>query len=372
MNKDHVGVEQMLPSTEKRRSARDNSGSMRSKVKAVLKGIEAIEPDTFVGIYDFSYAPYALGDCLTWQENVTIGAIEKGYKKVRLCLVADPDTPSCSLQPHINITNYVGFVQELYPAFFSCPLTVAVHVFRDQNSFNLFLIDSWRKGISSWPVFNDHFNRQLDYISHKKINAFYEKNGSVPKLVAPTGYAHAVERLVQDLSEKFVVAVNIRQSQLSAVPANVYRDSPIDVWHEFFRLTTARYPDVLFFFLGRYGEWDLELMRHPNVIIMRTNGYSLGHELAMVHSCDLFMGTSSGFATAATFSNTPYVITNMEKRASTYIDVPVGASRYPFAQDNQVLHWERETLEFLAEQFERTYHAVRVDRRCDQVKRTDA
>jgi hypothetical protein len=334
--------------------------------RTVLRDIGAISDDTFVGIYDLAYAPYALGDSLTWQENVLVEAIDQGYEKVRLCVVADPDRSSGRQQAYINRGNYNSFLRELYPAFFSNPLSVAVHVFRDRFSFNLLLLDAWRKNIGSWPTYEDHFNEQLDYAGHGQINSFHKKHGYLPRLASPLGYEADVVSFIASNANAYLVTVNIRQSHRAPFPSDLHRDSPIVVWHRFFRAVAGRYPEALFLVVGRYGEWDLELMNHQNVRIMRAYGFNLGHELALVHKTDLFMGTSSGFSTAATFSGTPYIITNMEKQASPLTGVKAGSDRYPFALENQLIHWEPETEEFLLSRFENIYRSACDHRRARQ------
>ena len=57
-----------------------------------------------------------------------------------------------------------------------------------------------------------------------------------------------------------------------------------------------------FVVVGRLQEKPLELLRLPNVISLRTLGLGLGHELTLMLRCDLFIGTSSGFAAMANFS----------------------------------------------------------------------
>jgi hypothetical protein len=339
--------------------------SARVPLRAVLRDIDTIPDDTYVGVYDLAYAPYALGDALTWQENVLVQAIDRGYEKVRLCIVADAERSSNQQKAYINHGNYNNFVRELYPAFFSNPLSVAVHVFRDRFSFNLLLLDAWRKNIASWPTYEDHFNEQLDYAAHGQINGFHKKHGYLPRLAAPRGYEADVDSLIASNANAYLVTVNIRQSRRTNFPSDLHRDSPITVWHRFFRTVAARYPEVLFLVVGRYGEWDLELMDHQNVKIVRTYGFNLGHELALVHKTDLFMGTSSGFSTAATFSETPYVITNMEKQVSSLTGVPVGSDRYPFGLKYQWIHWEREIEEVLLARFEDIYRSTRGRQRAD-------
>ena len=75
-----------------------------------------------------------------------------------------------------------------------------------------------------------------------------------------------------------------------------------------------------------------------------------------------FMGTSSGFSAAATFSDTPYVITQFEHRAADYIGLPVGTERYPFAAPGQWLSWEQESEVLLGDLFERVDQTLAVVR----------
>jgi ADP-heptose:LPS heptosyltransferase len=211
-----------------------------------------------------------------------------------------------------------------------------------------------------WPSFHSHLNEKLDFISHRRINAFYRKHGYLPWLTAPRGYGAWADAFYQaHCGGRFVVAVNIRQGTLSLTPANLFRDSPLPEWHAFIRRVTARHPDVLFLILGGYTEWDREVYRLPNVLIPRAMGFGLGHELALLYRADLFMGSSSGFAAMATFCNKPYVITNIQHLFSPYIDVPVGERHYPFGNDNQVLYWETETQDVLLDFFEELHALVR-------------
>ena len=39
-----------------------------------------LNKDVFTGIYDFSYAPYALGDAITWQVNLCVKSIDAGKR----------------------------------------------------------------------------------------------------------------------------------------------------------------------------------------------------------------------------------------------------------------------------------------------------
>jgi ADP-heptose:LPS heptosyltransferase len=226
-------------------------------------------------------------------------------------------------------------------------------VMRHNPTFNRFLLREVARRRPLWPPFFSHLNRKLDFISHRRINAHYRKHGRLPWLAAPRGYGDwADEFLRTHCTGRFAVAVNIRQGALSMTPANLYRDSPLPEWHAFIRRTATRHPDAMYLILGGYTEWDREFLRLPNVLIPRAMGFGLAHELALLHRSDLFMGNSSGFATMATFSNKPYLITNIQHLFSRYIDVPVGGRHYPFGGDTQILYWEKENQDVLLEFFE--------------------
>lgn len=309
-----------------------------------------------IGIYDYSYAPYALGDALTWTMNLNVLAAEAGANAVDEYLVIDPGKPSSRYQPFINTHNYVSIIDGLFPAFLCSPWLRSLKVIRHAGTFHLFLLREALRRRPMWPSFLSHLNRKLDFISHRRIDAFYARHGYLPWLAPPRGYGAWADAFRRARCEdRFVVAVNVRQSALSLTPANLYRDAPIDEWLGFMSRTAERHPEVLFVILGGYTEWDRRLLRLSNVLIARTLGLGLGHELALIHQADLFMGSSSGFAVMATLSNIPYVITKIEHLFVQYADVSVGDRHYRFGNENQVLYWETETQEVLLDFFEEIY-----------------
>jgi hypothetical protein len=313
-----------------------------------------------IGIYDFSYGPYALGDALTWTMNLNVNAATAGCDVIDQYLVIDLSRPGSRYQPFVNPHNYVSIIDNLFPAFLCSPMLRSLKLIRHHPTFNLFLLREVVRRRPMWPPFYSHLNKKLDFISHRLINAFYRKHGYLPWLTAPRGYEAWADAFYQaHCGGRFVVAVNIRQGALSLTPANLFRDSPLPEWHAFIRRVTARHPDVLFLILGGYTEWDREVYRLPNVLIPRAMGFGLGHELALLHRADLFMGSSSGFAAMATFCNKPYLITNIQDFFSQYIDVPVGGRRYPFGNENQILYWEKETQDVLLDFFEELRARVR-------------
>jgi hypothetical protein len=321
----------------------------------------------FIGIYDFSYAPYALGDAFTWQVNVAIGALDKGIDTVIHSLVVDPRRPSGRLQPHINRENYRDYLSNLFPAFLCNPLEMSLKLFTNRHAFDYYLLKKVLSGFHTWPNLLIHTMEQMDYYSHKKIDKFFQKNHYIPRLKTPRGYENSMDDFLKEhCSGRFLVSVNIRQranyadlgfaGQASGV---IRRDSPLQEWYRFFKVVRKKYPDVLFLAFGGYAEWEKELYTFENVLIPRAMGYNLAHEITLFHQTDLFMGTSSGFSALATFSEIPYIITNFDHAAAKYVDLPIGAPSYRFALDNQIIVWEKETVELLMSLFEPVYQMLK-------------
>lgn len=318
----------------------------------------------FVGIYDFSYAPFALGDVITWQMNLLIGAIENGLENVVQFIVADPSRPFSRLQRHINKDNYIDYLNNLFPAFLCCPITSSIHLIKYRRDFDLFLLEEVLYRRRTWPSIMDHLTNRLDYFSHRSINDFFLKHSYLPRLSAPKGYENSMHSFVmKNCRNRFIVSVNIRQRKLypdiHMGGGVIHRDSPLDEWHRFFRIAQNEYPEVVFLILGGYTTWERELYKCDNVLIPRTMGFGLAHELTLLHNSDLFMGTSSGFSAMATFSKVPYIITNFEHSSAGYVGLSVGTTRYPFALDHQILNWEKETTELLLSLFGPMYESIR-------------
>jgi hypothetical protein len=193
-------------------------------------------------------------------------------------------------------------------------------------------------------------------LGHEIINSFHARHGRIPMLEAPRGYGAWAQRFVRrHWPGRYIVCINPRQSRLSDVPATTYRDSPLTEWHTFIDQVAILHPEVLFLMLGGFQEWDAALRRRPNVAIPRAMGLTLAHELALLRHGQLFMGASSGFATMATFTDVPYLITDMEHVFAHAAGIDVSAAHYPFGRDDQHLLWQKEDATILLDFFESLY-----------------
>lgn len=313
---------------------------------------------SLIGFMDYSYLPIALGDTFTMMVKMAIEAHRKGATCIRLYLGVDGGH-FMRHQPNINEHTYRHHIANLMPAFLCCPVPMSLHVSRRSFDTNPIFFSTKLKGHVTWPLYKDHLKQDVDYYSHFPINAFFKEYGFIPKLVPPTGYAERAKNFFDKFfKNKFLVTVNIRQRGFTEHFCQLQRDSSLEEWYRFFDIAAKKYPNVVFLNMGAMSEWDRPLARKPNVVISRVAGMSLGEELALLLRSNLFMGTSSGFAAAATFSSVPYVITHFENIVADRLEISIG-DNYPFASNHQTLSWTRETTESLVELFDEKYRELK-------------
>jgi hypothetical protein len=63
------------------------------------------QPVGLLGVFDFSYQHYALGDLLTNQVNLAIMAIEQGLRQIDIMVMVNPNRPSARQQTFITRAN---------------------------------------------------------------------------------------------------------------------------------------------------------------------------------------------------------------------------------------------------------------------------
>jgi hypothetical protein len=316
-----------------------------------------VAASALLGIFDFSYQHYALGDLLTSQVNLAIMATEQGLRQVDIFVMVDPNRPSARYQPFINRANYIAHLDNILPVFACNPMLRSLQLIRDVHTFNFLIASRDRDGLPMWPDMKTHLKMQQDFpIDHRRINAFHALNGHVPQLCAPRGYDEWARLFREkELGGRPLVIINPRQSSLTETPTVIYRDASLPAWHAFVDEVGAKAPDVLFVMVGGFQEWEHRLTHRKNVFIPRTCGLRLAHELALLKIADMFIGSSSGFATFATFAGVPYTIVNVEHSFAPYAELRVNDRRYPFAKLNQVLTWHQETTEELLSLFNEVY-----------------
>jgi hypothetical protein len=323
-------------------------------------------------VYDFELMPYALGDVLTWNVQTAIRCEELGRERVDAYLCMDERHPASIYQRGLVTADNCGlYFNELFGAFGTHPKPGSVFLYRSREEMLERLREASKGDAANSEALAD-YERALEsreneaalieyftkYIhSHERINTFAAAHGRIPLLRPSMGCGPDVTGLVaKRFAGKRIVTIHIRLRRLDAGyggERTYSRDSDFLQWFEFLREAGGKHPDVQFVVMGRLQEKPLELLRLPNVMSLRVLGLGVGHELTLMLHSDLFIGTSSGFATMANFSAVPYFITKMTRDSCNAYRIEYGAERLPFATERQILVYEPETRDLLMRLLER-------------------
>ena len=202
-------------------------------------------------------------------------------------------------------------------------------------------------------IINNYFISNI--YSHQRINNFYlniiiNKFVIIGIIVIQNIHSKYLlelsEFLEKNYEEKKVISIHIRQRKNDKSfgdNESIYRDSNSHIWLDFLKRELLESPNNIFILLGRSEEKPPEILKLPNVLNLRDYGMNLGHDLAAIDKSKLFLGSSSGFAAYANFSQIPYIITNMNHNSYKAYEIPYGADSLPFSNPYQKLLFENES-----------------------------
>jgi hypothetical protein len=323
--------------------------------------------DIYHDIYDFSIFPVSLGDILMWDLKSALRALAVGRSRAHVHLICDPKKSGFS---PLQGSDYLAdlLIAEAIPAFYSHPFFSGLSVYRSREDFRKTFPKIAQNDEISLKLYSENesifqdkenYDRIGEYFrvscsSHDDLNEFHGRTGSLPRL----GYLEDCLVDWQALQaqfpkETFWVTLQFRLRKLDGgMPVGeegLRRDAPFLTWYNFIREANERFPFVKFVVLGRMQEKPLELLRLPNVVTLRALGMNLGHEITALLNSDLFMGSLSGFAPAAQFTDIPYDVFNCTPKACEFFGIPYGADRLPNSVARQKIHYGEETTELLLE-----------------------
>lgn len=320
----------------------------------------------YCGVYDFELLPYALGDVLTWNIQTALRCEAARRDRVDVLICVDPRYPSSIYQRNLVTADNCGlFLSELFGAFGTHPRLGSILVFSEREQLlaellrrasddplNAEILADYERVLKrrdDEAALNEYF---IKYIyAHDEINRFAEIHGRIPLLQPSIGCTPDTAGLAATLfAGKRIVVIHPRLRRLDQGYGGEHtnwRDSDFLEWFEFVRAAERRYPDVTFVVVGRLQEKPLEILKLSNVVSLRTLGLGLGHELTLMLDSNLFIGTSSGFAAMANFSEVPYFITKVNEEFCNAYRIPPGCERLPFARPDQLLVYEPETTDLL-------------------------
>lgn len=324
-----------------------NSDAVREKSIAAI-----VNNPRLIAVWDFASRPYSLGDILNFCIEVSMQVKRLGKEGADIYVIADPVIPAAGSQRgYIVRENYHQYLLDILDAFFFCPDQRSIHFLSNRAELDAMLITATQANVITYPrfdVYAEELNgRKSQHFSNfALINDFKEEFNYFPKLKAPSGVSVLSNNLMFGFKPETVfVAVHLRQRRNEAGTLSggkVGRDAHFDHWIEFFKHTFEHHPNVCFVICGRPAEFSRKLYQLPNVLILKAYGMNLQHELAMILEADLFMGSNSGPATVAIFSDTPYYIFQTkgnEAETAKQCEIDINAKHLKFAASDQYMVW---------------------------------
>ena len=298
-------------------------------------------------IYDFRILPFALGDIIISMIHNAIdlnGQISKFphyYFRNDLVKVHP-------IQSFINKRNVKKQLGDLSEALLFNPLQLPVRKIGSkpdnagcETAQDLEIFTFYKKYLKSNRVENYHsyFNTQI--ASHRSLNQLTQENKPIPNLQTPRHIAQATKRLIKKYTGKnkwICVHLRFRGIENTADLADINRNADPGFWYGILSNIAQEYKnDEAVLLLGPKGSYPESFYKIPNLHSVSAMGGTLKNSIAAILSASAFIGSSSGFANCATFSNTPYLIFDLSENGYGNYCIDKNSIRLPFAKEQQYL-----------------------------------
>jgi len=298
-------------------------------------------------IYDFQYLPFSLGDILTWSVHQAVQAKEADWQPKEIgyrCRITLPHP----MQPFVKAGKGEKYLGELPEAFLFNPLGLRVTAKAGQSLREHFKTEytaDLKKLQLASTDFVDPKQQTMFFekhvASHKKLNHFYRQNGQIPLLKAPSSVTKQTSELIRRVTGKtrwICVHIRFRGYDTRWDLSDADRNADPVAWFGLLEAIAAHYQRThAILLMGEIANYPASFREIPGVLSLRTCGGTLKNDLASILSARAFLGSSSGFATAANFSITPYAIFNVIPSGYNNYAIRETEEKLPFARKQQLL-----------------------------------
>lgn len=350
-----------------------------------------------LAIYDFSVYPYALGDLTTWYIKKNCQAISLNYSEIYFILISTNNVnyyqnrnllkekkrvleDLISIPQYLRIRNKVKVINNYTElsqlkedkSIISYALNKQTlesfinkkdrnnlkHYLTHPHSVHFRIASSLYRAVTPLgirkiitPVLKKPIIRYLenlekeknafikDIASHRDLNFFFKKNKHFPFLSTN-----------KNKIKNNTISMQFRFRKLDSKVFGhdaIERDASIIIWSLIINLINRFSPTEKIYLLGRPEEKPL-FLRNLNNVYVRNKSQSLQVDLKFMLNSSIFLGSSSGFAAIANFSELPYLITKVNKDARKNYHISSSSNKLPFARPNQVLTDKEDPLEIMS------------------------
>jgi hypothetical protein len=313
-------------------------------------------------IYDLSSQPFSIGDILLIQEASLVLRERNNVSMVDFAMVYNHHCPTSqdSAFAGIDSQNIHYYLASLLPLVQVNPYLGSLFVFNSHERLQNFIADN-ADFYTIWPSAWRYAQR--DYLNYTVFNDIlydhYQTHGSIPHLGCRQFLIDEAQAFYyRHVWPNIPVTVQTRNNPNFGTHRNIHMES----WLGFFDHCRDRYP-VKFVVVCSLSEVNDRLRLCPNVLIAKDFHTSIEQDLALIHEAAIHMGSSSGMATMAEFSDKPYLIVNTDMDPDRYRDTVREGSflRFFFANPMQRFSLGQETKELLIGEFERIWSSIDVE-----------
>ena len=310
-------------------------------------------------IYDFRILPFALGDIII---SMIHGAIDLKGKtsKSPFYYYRNDLEKNHPIQRFINKHNVDQHLGDLNEALLFNPLQLPIKEIRKkpdnagcETSQELMIRDFYEKYKNTNQVkeYHNYFNSKI--ASHKFLNQWSQEKNQIPQLHASRDLILKTKKLIKKYTGKnkwICVHLRFRGIQKDADLADIKRNADPVFWYGMLTNIAKEYKnDHAVLLLGPKGSYPESFYGIPNLYAVSSLGGTLKNSIAAILSSTAFIGSSSGFANCATFSNTPYLIFDVSENGYENYCIEYDSPRLPFAKKQQHLSSQSDCAEIVHE-----------------------
>jgi hypothetical protein len=311
-------------------------------------------------VYDFSSQPFSVGDILTLQEAALVCCEENGLRTVDIALVYEPSRPVVSDPAfrHLQPEDFLFHLSSVLPAAQVNPLLRSLMLFGSHRELEKFVADNGERYVV-WPTLGQYASREylFYHCMDKVFQNHFDAHGHLPQLRSRPAAAHWAKGFLQTHAPADGVTVSI---QLRRNQKNSARNSDYEAWKSFFAEAAGAYSAKFFVICGP-TEIDPEFRKLPNVVLVKDYYTSLEQDLALIETCEIHMGASSGPGMIAIFNRSPYCFFGYDGQENRLrcLQKKEGRLRFSFAEDGQYLLQQIETPLTIRREFELLWKCLR-------------
>jgi len=310
-------------------------------------------------IYDFRILPFALGDVII---SMIHGAKDlKGEtSKFPFYFYRNDLVKVHPIQSSINKRNAKKQLGDLNEALLFNPFQLSVKKISKkpdnagcETVQDVEILNFYKEYLQSNQVKNYHRYFNAEIASHRSLNKLNQKNKPMPNLQTPSHIAKETQRLIKKFTGKNKwICVHLRFRGLNPKEdlADIKRNADPGFWYEMLTNIAQKYKnDHAILLLGPKGSYPESFYKIPNLYAVSSMGGTLKNSIAAILSAAAFVGSSSGFANCATFSNTPYLIFDISENGYENYCIEYNSPRLPFSKEQQHLSSQSDSPKIVAE-----------------------